>query len=299
MYKYYLASFARENEKISITQSVHIEGFLPDHNHDCFEVAYISSGMGYHILNGNKSMVNKGDLLFISYNSYHNFKPITEDFKWINCMFLPELIDSSLINAHNAEDVLKLALFTDMFEFDTINLADVQLYSALDEFDSLFADMLREYNAAKTGYQAILRYDLFILLIRIFRTASKSQSNHSDTLNNNTLVDMVLSFLKTNSFNEEISLETIAKEAYVSPKYFSRLFKKKTGLNLTQFVNKLRVDKACELLKTTDLPISDIMNRVGYKDSKFFYQMFKRTMNVTPGDYRRELQSTSLLQSKE
>ena len=74
---------------------------------------------------------------------------------------------------------------------------------------------------------------------------------------------------------------------------------KKTGLNLTQFVHKLRVDKACELLKTTDLPISDIMNRVGYKDSNFFYQMFKRTMNVTPGEtIGGKNQSTSPLQPK-
>lgn len=290
MHKYYLSSFARENEMICITQSVHIEGLLPDHIHDCFEVAYISSGMGYHILNGNKSMVSKGDLLFISYNSYHNFKPITEDFKWINCLFLPELIDPSIINAHNAEDVLKLALFTEMFKFDTVKLSDVQLHSAVNEFDSLFSDMLREYNSMKTGYQTILRYQLFILLIRIFRTASMNEKEQDEALNDNVLVDMVLSFLKTNSFNENISLETIAKQAYVSPKYFSRLFKKKTGLNLTQFVHNLRVDKACELLKNTDLPINTIMNRVGYKDSKFFYQIFKRTMNVTPGDYRQQMQ---------
>lgn len=291
MHSYTFDFFSRENEKICVTKSVHIEGYLPDHTHEYFEIVYVCDGMGYHILNSNKSIVKKGDLIFMSYTSFHNFQPITSDFKWINCLFLPEVIDSSLITSHNAADVLKLALFTSMFEFDTISLSDLQLHSAMVEFDNLLHDMLREYDNCTTGYQEVLKHYLLILLIKIFRSNAQTSVQGEYALKDNTLVNLVLEYMNNNTSNEDIKLETIAKKAYMSPKYFSKLFKQKTGISLTQFIHNIKIDKACELLTDTDLPVIIIMNHVGLKDGKFFYRVFKQKMGVTPGEYRNHKKS--------
>ena len=101
------------------------------------------------------------------------------------------------------------------------------------------------------------------------------------------LVEMVLDFLKNNSLNDNIGLESIAKKAYMSPKYFSKLFKQETGQNLTSFIQEIRFEKACELINTTSLSIVEVMHQVGYKDSKFFYQIFKRKTGMTPADYKK------------
>ncbi len=288
MHIYYMKDFTRGNEKICAFKSVYIKDMLPEHTHDFFEITYISCGTGYHFLNGSKNIVKKGDLIFMTYTTRHTFEPITEDFTWINCNFLPEAIDRSLINTHNAEDILKLTLFSDMFQFKTLSLSELselQVHSAIKEFDSLFNDMVREYSNCKEGYEQVLQYYLLILLIRIFRYNYDSNAT-GGSLDDNTLVDMVLSYMKDHSLNENLRLEDIAKKAYVSPKYFSTLFKQKTGKNLTEFIQDQKIEKACELLKTTDLPVLEIMNKVGYKDSKFFYCIFKRKTGLTPGAYK-------------
>lgn len=78
------------------------------------------------------------------------------------------------------------------------------------------------------------------------------------------------------NFNSCISLDMIAKCVYLNPTYFSELFKKRTGMNYTEYVTKLRMDKARELLGDTSLKIYEISEQVGYSDTKYFAKLFKK-----------------------
>ena len=78
----------------------------------------------------------------------------------------------------------------------------------------------------------------------------------------------------------------MAMRSFVSKNYFSKLFKETTGINFSDFVQKLRIDGACNLLKTTDMNVTDIAYEVGFNDIKFFYEVFKKITSKTPGQYR-------------
>jgi len=283
-----MEDFARKNEKICIIKSFSAEGALEEHIHDFFEIFYIIRGEGVHLLNGEEYPLKKGDLTFLSYNSRHNLNPITSDFAWVNCLFLSDVIDPSLVNSRNAEDILRLSLFSHNFRFERISIADIKLENAIGEFNNIFMEMYEEYNAGRTGYQEILSHYLLILLFKIFRSVPKITKTTKPNLNANSIVDIVLQELKNNALNENsISLEEIARKAYMSPKYFSRLFKQETGQTLTNCIHNIRINRACELLDTTDMSITEIMNCIGYKDTKFFYKLFLRHTSHTPGDYKK------------
>ena len=87
----------------------------------------------------------------------------------------------------------------------------------------------------------------------------------------------------------DLTLNTLAKEANVSPNYFSALFKKETGLPLTQYVNNKRVDYAKQLLKTTSLQIQTIAQHTGILDLHYFCRIFKSVTGKTPSEYRSSL----------
>ena len=57
-------------------------------------------------------------------------------------------------------------------------------------------------------------------------------------------------------------------------------------MSFLAYVIKLRIDRACELLVTTDLPIGEIQSYIGYQDAKAFYRAFKRYVGLTPTEYR-------------
>lgn len=85
---------------------------------------------------------------------------------------------------------------------------------------------------------------------------------------------------------EDLSLETLAGEAAMSPFHFARAFKKATGKSPLQFVLAERLALAKVLLRTTALPVSDVAHRVGYADVSRFSKHFKRTFGATPGAAR-------------
>ncbi len=86
---------------------------------------------------------------------------------------------------------------------------------------------------------------------------------------------------------EAFRLEDIAESIFLSPAYLSSLFKKETGENLSDYIQRLRLEKAKALLKGTPLTIQEISAAVGYSDAKYFSKMFCRMTGAKPQDYRK------------
>lgn len=87
-------------------------------------------------------------------------------------------------------------------------------------------------------------------------------------------------------YDKEISLEIIAQEMNLSANYLSNLFKKETKENLIEYVTKVRINKAIEYLRTTDLKIYEIGKQVGYENEHYFSRVFKKITGVSPNRYR-------------
>lgn len=88
-------------------------------------------------------------------------------------------------------------------------------------------------------------------------------------------------------YMEPLSLEGLAEELQMTPAYISRLFKKEIGENFTAYLNTVRLEKAKEMLSTTDEPASNIALSIGYSDEKYFMRLFKKETGLTTGEYRR------------
>ncbi|MEK3747592.1 PocR ligand-binding domain-containing protein [Paenibacillus sp. FSL E2-8871] len=86
--------------------------------------------------------------------------------------------------------------------------------------------------------------------------------------------------------NENFSLKEMAKLCHISPSYFSRIFTKETGENFSLFVARLKIEWAKQLLETTDAPINQVSDDLGFCDTGYFIKTFKRFENLTPAVYR-------------
>ncbi|TEB05410.1 Transcriptional regulatory protein DegU [Pelotomaculum schinkii] len=83
-----------------------------------------------------------------------------------------------------------------------------------------------------------------------------------------------------------ITLESIAKEIFISPYYLSHLFKKKTGVTFMHYVIERRLEKAKQLLVTTNDTIELIALKTGYEESNSFRRLFKKIVGISPSEYR-------------
>ncbi|PKL19521.1 MAG: hypothetical protein CVV49_00345 [Spirochaetae bacterium HGW-Spirochaetae-5] len=88
------------------------------------------------------------------------------------------------------------------------------------------------------------------------------------------------------NYHEEISRESLAKMTNMNSDYLGRMFKKLTDRNIADYINDIRLKKACELLLNTDDSIVDIAFAVGFESLPTFYRVFKKTIDDTPVNYR-------------
>ncbi len=103
-----------------------------------------------------------------------------------------------------------------------------------------------------------------------------------------TVIENAKAYIQDNFSSEDISLNTVAMAVNLSSTYFSALFKRETGTAFTDYLNSVRINKAKELLCCTLMQISEIAYAVGYKDYRYFSQVFKKNTGQTPRDYQRK-----------
>ena len=111
------------------------------------------------------------------------------------------------------------------------------------------------------------------------------ESYHDKHLNVQSAVQRALEQIHTNK-GAWYSLEEMASIVYLSPSYFSRLFKKEVGVNYNTYLSDIKMLWAKELLHETDMAVNQISDTLGFSDTGYFVKKFKKTHGITPGRYR-------------
>lgn len=104
---------------------------------------------------------------------------------------------------------------------------------------------------------------------------------------NQDLMNSLITYIKDKYTDYNFSIQQMADYFDMSASNLSHHFKKQTGQNISDYVNHLRINKAKELLKTSDYYVKEIVSKVGYCDDSSFIRKFKQIVGVTPGKYRK------------
>ena len=88
-------------------------------------------------------------------------------------------------------------------------------------------------------------------------------------------------------YSEKLSLTYLANEVHLNPSYLSTLMKKYIGMNYSEYLTYVRIEAAKQMLTNSDEKISVIASQVGYDDQFYFNRLFKRTVGISPGEYRK------------
>lgn len=101
-----------------------------------------------------------------------------------------------------------------------------------------------------------------------------------------TVISRAVDYIQNNYTSAEISLEKVAQASYVSSAYLNRLFNKKKGCTVMEFVKNIRIEHAKVLLRQSEQTIEEIAEKVGYNSRSYFSKLFKKEVGVSPNEYR-------------
>ena len=104
-------------------------------------------------------------------------------------------------------------------------------------------------------------------------------------------MEEIQEYIQKNYSNMNIALEFLGDEFGVSANYLGRVFKKETGVSVSEYLNSVRLQKVLEGLENTEKPAKDIAQACGFASINYFYTYFRKKMGVTPQAYRQQLRS--------
>lgn len=87
-------------------------------------------------------------------------------------------------------------------------------------------------------------------------------------------------------YDSDISLDEVSREVNISPYYFSKVFKEESGENFIEYLTKVRIEKAKEMLEEPDSSVKEVSIRSGYSDPNYFSRIFKKQTDMTPREYK-------------
>lgn len=242
------------------------------HDHDHYEIEIYFEGSLNHWLNGTVSTINPGDYYILSPQDTHFHNLITPTVSLKKIILYPPKLPEYL-------NRLILSRETPIVgHFDTETLQKVL---------GIAADLHREtsnpfdYSGLCISSLASL---LMVYLLRNDNTASEDSNTEQYEL-----FQRAAEYISKN-FQSQISLSDVAKEFYLSPKYFSNAFSKHIGCSFVAYLTKLRVFHAQKLLVTTDKSITDISQDSGFNTFSSFSRAFKSQTNLSPVEYRKKYQ---------
>ena len=253
--------------------------------HDFMEMVYVKKGSAEFEIADQMISLSPSDILIIKPNQPHRLivksnagcEFIVLNFKFLN----NQNIQHSEVSL---EDFLNYVSGNESGPFISIKIR------RRNDIISVLNKILKERESDEIGsdfFEYLLILELFVLISRALKAHwEKSILNKSQKLRE--LVNSAVEYIHTN-FHKDISLSDISRYVFLSPSYFTRAFKNEMEVSPINYLLNLRVEKAKELLKNTDLKILDIALTIGFSSQQRFNEIFKKYENITPLQYRKSL----------
>ncbi|MEE0677343.1 MAG: AraC family transcriptional regulator [[Clostridium] leptum] len=267
--------YVKRSERESLVQPELIyTGLLEDapnwfniqHSHDFCEILYVAGGAGEAILEGKKFRLAPGDLVVVNPGTLHEERsdakaPLRLIFLAIRDFAVPGLPAGCLSQE----------------KYRVLSCGEYRY-----KMDIYLRELLQETSSQIEFYQEIsqgLVSALLVLVMRLIRINPEDEAALSQEC------QKIKEYLDQN-FTSPITLDSLSETAYISKHYLSHLFKEQTGISPIKYLTLKRMEKACELLSETELPVSEVSKAVGYENPLYFSQVFKRIYGISPVKYR-------------
>lgn len=267
--------YVKRSERESLVQPELIyTGLLEDapnwfniqHSHDFCEILYVAGGEGEAILEGKKFRLAPGDLVVVNPGTLHEERsdakaPLRLIFLAIRDFAVPGLPAGCLSQE----------------KYRVLSCGEYRY-----KMDIYLRELLQETSSQIEFYQEIsqgLVSALLVLVMRLIRINPEDEAALSQEC------QKIKEYLDQN-FTSLITLDSLSETVYISKHYLSHLFKEQTGISPIKYLTSKRMEKACELLSETELPVSEVSKAVGYENPLYFSQVFKRIYGISPVKYR-------------
>lgn len=251
---------------------------LLPHAHFEYQMILVTDGNASFFINHQEYNVEGQSLIFISRLEQHSFMINTVPYE----RYIISLSSEHIMS--NIKDEALLSIFLQRpKDFHHIIHLDDHVYNVILP---LFQELAVEYQKQAPFYITRCTTLVIAILIELYRANPHFFPLHS--YNNMTDIVIAVQRYVTENFSHPITLQEIAKKHFITRHNLSIAFKNIVGLTFKDYLLQFRISEAKKLLLTTNYSVSQIAEKVGYKNVNNFVQIFKSRESITPLQYRKK-----------
>lgn len=268
-------SFAYKNTKSSQSE-------LPEHFHEWYEIVYVYRGSGTFFIDHTFYDMKQGDLFLIPGSTIHRATPDKDSPVTSTAIyFSPGMVQTPPLG----DDFSYLHSFEQAAALRSYKL-ETRLPQS-QQLELFLESMHHELIHPSLGHRQAIFLQLLQLLLYIQREVGADvKSPTVDSLVGPLWMREILLYIDQH-FCEDIGLQTLSKQASVTPAHFSRVFKQLIGMNITTYLMTKRIIRAKQLLHESDASVSTVADLCGFESLPHFHAMFKRVIGMTPAAARK------------
>ena len=257
---------------------------FPKHRHNYVEVVYMCQGHTEHIINGDRVTLNQGELLFLNQNASQEILPAGENDIAVNFIILPEFFDHTLIMINEEKNLMRDfiigCLRSDNYNTNYLHFKVADVLPIQNLIENLIWTLVNKQQNKRSINQITMGL-LFLQLMNHLDKISVGKDHFEQ--------ELALSIYRyVEEHYKDGELSNLAEQLHFDLYWLSRTVKKLTGKTYTELVQTKRLNQAAFLLKTTNMPVSDVGCAVGYDNLSYFYRIFKKRYGVSPKTYREQ-----------
>lgn len=233
------------------------------------EIALITGGKGRMIIGGKRHPYKEGTLFYIGQDMPHALEPEADtstEFLSVHFSYGHVRYYEGKWSIRNEEQMLSLPTVSE--PADSYHL------------EELFRMLVVSWHQKRPGYEFISRTYLHQLLLIMLQDKNRHEHNYAVALK----VEKVIQYLHDN-VGKRVSLAELAELVQVAPTYLARIFKETTGYTVITFFNKMKTDKAKEMMIDNNIKMKEVAQALGYSDEFYFSRLFKKIEGISPSEY--------------
>jgi len=275
-------NFKNERCVLRIWRHCHSE---PVHIHDFDELVIISSGSGIHIIDNERYPIIRGDVFVVCGNHRHGFIN-TKDLCVLNLLLRRDYLEKLTKEFSHLPGFNTLFVNEPRYRKNQKFKSKLHLNSRqLHKISELIDLIIKEQNCNLTDFNVVCERIFDLIIVFICRYYSKVENSNTKAL---LKISNAIDFMETN-FGQPISVALLAKKSFMAESNFRHSFKKVTGLSPVDFLIKLRIQKATEIIdEHPDYNVTEVLVKTGFENSSYFTKKFKEIVGITPMAYLKE-----------
>ena len=284
--KFVLSYYENASDSFFITQITEPKDALSMHSHGYYQLYYVLSGRLVHHVEDFTAELSGGDVFILPPDVPHYIEKKEKSVDFYVLSFMQDYFSGVRESNKLIADFL--------YYLKTVSQKALLPKFNLPHDDMLFVDtilkrILHEFNGNKRGKDELIKECTATLLSLFARIYFEQESDSLHTEMNRDSILHCVEYIK-NHFDEQMSLDEIARRSAMSKTCFCVLFKRITGVSFHRFLNTCRVQKAAQMIRGGE-KITTASMLCGYEQFSTFYRNFKEIMGLSPSHYQRSIRT--------